>query len=277
MATLETVSHRDALDIVFANRNRAYGAYQLRRAYPNYLGKAFALGLLFIGALLVGPHILSAVSAAFPDPPKDATMCIFDIPDIDLTPPPPPPPPLPTPPPPVKATIAFVPPVVEPDPMVQEEPPQTAMDDLEKSDAQIGDKTQDGTADGPPTDIDFHDPGPVVEPQAKEPEEPTYAIFDLHKPPTFPGGERELLKYLAENIKYPALARENNIQGTVALQFVIGKDGSVSNVEVLKDPGGGCGKEAIRVVQSMPNWSPGEANGHAVKVRFTLPVRFKLE
>ena len=277
MATLETVSHRDALDIVFANRNRAYGAYQLRRAYPNYLGKAFALGLLFICALLVGPHILSAVSAAFPDPPPEETVYDGKIRDIDLTPPPPPPPPLPTPPPPVKATIVYVPPVVQPDEQVKQEPPQTAIDDLEKSKAQIADKTQDGTNDGPPSKPDFHDPGPAVEPQPKEPDDPTYAIFDLHKPPTIPGGERELLKYLAENIKYPALARENNIQGTVAVQFVIGKDGSVSGVEVLKDPGGGCGKEAIRVVQNMPHWSPGEANGHAVKVRFTLPGKFKLE
>ena len=91
MATLETVSHRDALDIVFANRNRAYGAYQLRRAYPNYLGKAFALGLLFIGALLVGPHILSALTTAFPDPPLEEAVYDGKIRDIDLAPPPPPP------------------------------------------------------------------------------------------------------------------------------------------------------------------------------------------
>ncbi len=276
MATLETVSHRDALDIVFANRNRAYGAYQLRRAYPNYLGKAFALGLLFIGALLVGPHILSALTTAFPDPPKqEAINCIMEL--RDLTPPPPPPPPLPTPPPPVQATIVYVPPVVQPDDEVQQEPPPTAIDDLEKSKAVIGDKTQEGIDDGPPSKIDPYDPGPVIEPQVTESDEEPHSGIGLQKLPTFPGGERELLKYLAENIKYPALARENNIQGTVALQFVIEKNGSVSNLVVLKDPGGGCGKEAIRVVQSMPNWSPGEANGHAVKVRFTLPVKFKLE
>ncbi len=277
MATLETVSHRDALDIVFANRNRAYGAYQLRRAYPNYLGKAFALGLLFIGALLVGPHILSAVSAAFPDPPLEETVYDGKIRDIDLTPPPPPPPPLPTPPPPVQATIVYVPPVVQPDDEVQQEPPPTAIGDLETSKAVIGDKTQEGTNDGPPSKIDPYDPGPVIEPQLPEPDDEPHTGIGLQKQPTFPGGERELLKYLAENIKYPTMAREAGIQGTVAVQFVIEKDGSVSKMMVLKDPGGGCGKEAIRVVQSMPKWSPGEANGHAVKVRFTLPVRFKLE
>ena len=276
MATLETVSHQDALDIVFANHNRAYGAYQLRRAYPNYLGKAFGLGLLLIGLMVVGPRIFSAVASAFPDPPVEVvitqTESVLDVP-------PPTPPPLvpPTPPPPTKPTIAFKPPVVMEDPLVQEEPPKAAMEELEKSKAEIGGETREGDDDAPPTDTDFPDPGPVVESKKPEPEEPTYQMFDLNKPPTFPGGERELLKYLAENIKYPALARENNIQGTVALQFVVGKDGSVSGVEILKDPGGGCGKEAIRVVQGMPKWSPGEANGHAVKVRFTLPVKFTLQ
>ena len=82
-------------------------------------------------------------------------------------------------------------------------------------------------------------------------EEKEYQIFDIQKPPSFPGGERELLKYLAENIKYPPLARENNIQGSVALSFVIQKDGSVSDVSVLKDIGGGCGKEAERLIGIM--------------------------
>ncbi|MCB0533188.1 MAG: energy transducer TonB [Lewinellaceae bacterium] len=73
------------------------------------------------------------------------------------------------------------------------------------------------------------------------------------------------------------MARENNIQGVVALTFVVDKDGRVREVNVLKDIGGSCGKEALRVVETMPRWLPGEANGHPVKVRFTLPVRFRLE
>ncbi|HNL39860.1 MAG TPA: energy transducer TonB, partial [Saprospiraceae bacterium] len=116
----------------------------------------------------------------------------------------------------------------------------------------------------------------VVE-QPKVVEEKTYEMFDIQKAPSFVGGEAELLKYLNQNIKYPPLARENNIQGVVALTFVVNKDGSVSDVKVVKDIGGGCGKEAVRVVENMPRWVPGEANGHPVKVRFTLPVRFRLE
>ena len=85
------------------------------------------------------------------------------------------------------------------------------------------------------------------------------------------------MKFLSKNIEYPTLAKENNIQGVVALTFVVGKDGAVSDVQVVKDIGGGCGKEAVRVVKAMPKWVPGEANGNAVKVRFTLPVRFRLD
>ncbi|MEQ1747106.1 MAG: energy transducer TonB, partial [Saprospiraceae bacterium] len=113
--------------------------------------------------------------------------------------------------------------------------------------------------------------------EAPKQEDKTYEMFDIQKPPSFPGGDGELLKYLSQNIKYPPLARENNIQGSVVLTFVVAKDGSVRDVNIVKDIGGGCGKEAIRVVQSMPKWIPGEANGNAVKVRFTLPVRFRLE
>jgi TonB family protein len=105
----------------------------------------------------------------------------------------------------------------------------------------------------------------------------TYEMFDIQKPPSFPGGETELLKYISQNLRYPALARENFIQGVVALTFVIAKDGSVRNVNIVKDIGGGCGNEAVRLVEAMPNWIPGEANGRPVNVRFTLPVRFKLE
>lgn len=277
MATPEQVSPQDTLEIIFAHRNRAYGAYQLRRAYPRYLGRAFAIGLLLIGTMLVAPHLFSAVRSVFPDEQVHVVAETTRI-QVELPPPPPPMPELPTPPPPVKSTVAFLPPVVKPDPLVQDEPPKESIEDLEKNKADIGSTTREGDDEAPPTDLNVPAaPGPQIESKVQEPEEPTYQVFDLHKPPSFPGGERELLRYLSENIKYPPLARESNIQGSVVLQFVIGKDGSVTQVEVMKDPGGMLGKEAMRVVQNMPRWTPGEANGHPVKVRFTLPVRFRLE
>ena len=92
----------------------------------------------------------------------------------------------------------------------------------------------------------------------------------------FPGGMEALLKYLAENIKYPELARANGITGKVYIRFVVEKDGSITDAKVVRDIGGGCGTEALRVVKSMPKWKPGKVNANAVRSEFNLPVSFNL-
>ena len=89
--------------------------------------------------------------------------------------------------------------------------------------------------------------------------------------------DKELLRYVYQNIRYPEMARESNIEGLVVVQFVIEKDGSVSNTHILRDIGGGCGKEALRVVNSMPEWTPGLQRGRAVRVQMNLPVKFSLK
>jgi protein TonB len=99
----------------------------------------------------------------------------------------------------------------------------------------------------------------------------------VEEQPGFPGGDAELYKYLGENIKYPDLARNGNIEGQVFVRFVVEKDGSISNVRVMRDIGGGCGNEAVRVVKAMPKWKPGKQRGKAVRTEFNLPVRFTLK
>jgi len=112
----------------------------------------------------------------------------------------------------------------------------------------------------------------------EEEEEEDVQIFTVvENDPEFPGGMEALYKYLRENIKYPQLARDNNITGKVYVTFVVEKDGSIANPRVLKDIGGGCGAEAIRVVKAMPKWSPGKQRGKAVRVQFNLPVSFNLQ
>lgn len=277
MNNLSTAPFRDALDIVFANRNRAYGAYALRREYPRNLGKALGIGLLLIGFSLVLPQLLKAVSGLVPvAPPTEVVIELGPPPDVEGLTPPPPPPPAPTPPPPPRSLQRFVPPVVLEDEKAPEDEPQAAVDKLLNNPEDIGNRDVKVDEEAPPT-ITPNDL-PFVEPAVQKPQDDeTMDLVTVQKPPTFPGGERDLMKFLYENIKYPALARENNIQGNVVLTFVVDKDGTVRDVQTLKDIGGGCGKEAVRVVQSMPKWLPGEASGHAVKVRYTLPVRFKLE
>ncbi|MBR1516672.1 MAG: energy transducer TonB [Bacteroidales bacterium] len=115
----------------------------------------------------------------------------------------------------------------------------------------------------------------VVEEEVEEVEEEIFTVVenDLE----FPGGMEALYKYLGTSIKYPTLAKENNITGKVYVTFVVEKDGSIANPRVLRDIGGGCGQEAIRVVKAMPKWKPGKQRGKAVRVQFNLPVSFQLQ
>ena len=112
----------------------------------------------------------------------------------------------------------------------------------------------------------------------EEVDEEEVKIFTVvENDPEFPGGMDALYKYLAENIKYPQLARDNGITGKVYVTFVVERDGSIANPRILRDIGGGCGAEAIRVVKSMPKWTPGKQRGKAVRVQFNLPVNFNLK
>ena len=102
-------------------------------------------------------------------------------------------------------------------------------------------------------------------------------IFQIvEENPEFPGGESALYKYLNDNLKYPTVARENGITGKVYIKFVVEKDGSISRAMIRKDIGGGCGAEALRVVNAMPRWKPGKQRGKAVRSEFTLPVSIEL-
>ncbi|MBL7957953.1 MAG: energy transducer TonB [Flavobacteriales bacterium] len=94
--------------------------------------------------------------------------------------------------------------------------------------------------------------------------------------PAFPGGEAEMRKYLGKSIKYPQMAQDAGISGTVFLTFEVDKDGKIKDVKVLRGIGGGCDEEAIRVVKAMPQWTPGKQRGKPVRVQFTLPVKFTL-
>ena len=99
----------------------------------------------------------------------------------------------------------------------------------------------------------------------------------VEQQPEFPGGEAALMAYIKKNLKYPAFAAENGIQGRVTLSFTVEKDGSIANIEVMRSPAEELSKEAIRVVQSMPKWKPGKQRGKAVRVKYVLPVTVRLQ
>ena len=159
----------------------------------------------------------------------------------------------------------------EPKPQPVEVPKQTTQleivqDDVETEDININaDVQQDEVIED------------YVAPEVVEAEVVDQEILQIvEEMPSYPGGERALLEYVAKNIKYPQIARETGIQGRVFVGFVVEPDGSVSNVKILRGIGGGCDEEAMRVIKSLPKWKPGKQRGKAVRVSYQIPVVFKL-
>ncbi len=117
-----------------------------------------------------------------------------------------------------------------------------------------------------------------VEAPVEEEEEESVVFVVVETMPEFPGGQQALFKYLSENVKYPVIAQENGIQGRVICQFVVNKDGAIVDVEVVRSGGDpSLDKEAVRVIKSMPKWNPGKQRGKAVRVKYTVPVNFRLQ
>lgn len=102
-------------------------------------------------------------------------------------------------------------------------------------------------------------------------------FMTLEEPPTFPAGEKALQKFICENTKYPKSAIEEKISGTVYVQFIVEKDGSISDVKVIRGIGGGCDEEAVRVIKQLPDWIPGKQNGVPVRAYFMIPITFNLK
>jgi protein TonB len=118
-------------------------------------------------------------------------------------------------------------------------------------------------------------PPPPPKPKVEEVTEEIFVVVE--EQPEFPGGNAAMMKFLSDNIKYPVIAQENGIQGRVITNFVVERDGSITDVQVVRGVDPSFDKEAVRVIQSMPKWKPGKQRGSAVRVRFTLPVVFRLQ
>ncbi|MEA5062878.1 MAG: energy transducer TonB [Petrimonas sp.] len=165
----------------------------------------------------------------------------------DPLPPPPPPPPAPE-----------TPEIIE---VVQE-----------KVDTKIVINTED---DASKRQMEAYVPPPPPKPKVEEVTEEIFVVVE--EQPEFPGGNTAMMKFLSDNIKYPVIAQENGIQGRVITNFVVERDGSITDVQVVRGVDPSLDKEAIRVIQSMPKWKAGKQRGSAVRVRFTLPVVFRLQ
>ena len=173
----------------------------------------------------------------------------------------------------VKSSVKFTAPEIKKDDEVKPEDEIKSQDDLSKTNTAIGTFDVKGNDEAE---------GEVL--KAKEvvvdekPKEEETKVFDVvEQMPSFPGGDAELMKFLHDHMKYPAVAEENGIQGRVICTFVVERDGSITDVKVIKSVDPSLDKEAIRVLKSMPKWIPGKQNGSAVRVKYTVPVTFKLQ
>ncbi|SHM01066.1 outer membrane transport energization protein TonB [Chitinophaga jiangningensis] len=269
------IPREEFLDILFAGRNKDYGAYELRSRYDRRVRNAVivtaSMVMVLVGGYLANISMAADKEAVNPFVYKPIAPIDPIMEQPDRTPPPPPPPVAPAPPP-AAPTSQFVAPVVASGDQATDLPPQE-----ELRNNVIGFENKEGVEGGADVMADLSGDGgnKVVTPPISHREEGPVSFVEIM--PEFPGGEAALAKYLQKAVHYPRTAQENDIMGTVFVKFVVGKDGNITDLQIMSQrKGGGLEEEALRVVGSMPKWKPGRQNGQNVAVYFTLPIRFEL-
>ena len=262
------------IEVVFSGRNKEYGAYKLRKENSSTSARALIIASVFFVLAISAPTIINWIEGFIPKAApvvKVEEVVLTPPPAVDMTKPPPPPPQV-EPPKPKVDQVRFPPPVVKPDNEVKEKDPPTVKE-LEVKDP--GQKDQKGD---PNAEIRIDEPvgNSDIKQKVVEEDNSVVSFAAVEKLPAFPGGEAAFGKYLSNNIRYPPVAKENNTQGRVIVSFVVEKDGNLTDIKVLRDIGGGCGAEAIRVLQKSPAWTPGIQNGKKVRVAYTMPINFTL-
>ena len=265
------------VDLVFEGKNQAYGAYQLRK--NTGIRNLKALAVMFAAFLIIAGIVYAKVSIENYIASKNAAIEADvelqslaekkeikeekkdepEVEKIEVER--------------VKSSVAFTVPEIKKDDEVKEDQEMKSQDDLAETNTAIGAFTVEGndeTAEVKHVEEKIAEPEPVKEEETK--------VFDVvEQMPSFPGGPSALMQYLSSNIKYPVVAEENGVQGRVVCTFVVERDGSITDVRVVKSVDPSLDKEAVRVVKSMPKWIPGKQNGSAVRVKYTVPVTFRLQ
>jgi periplasmic protein TonB len=246
-------------DIVFEERNKEYGAYKLRKRYNRTVIIALLIGIIILGTAIITPY-LNAKAAENRERRKERQVEIklenLDQPTDVVAPPPPPPPP----PSDVVQQAKYVPPVV-----VDSIKPEDVVQLMTADQAQVEVKNTEVVEQ-----VEVKE-----EVQEDDPEAVPFVVVE--EMPMFPGGDPELLKYIAEHTNYPEVAKENNIQGRVIVRFCVTSKGGVSQVSILKGVDPELDAEAIRVVNTLPAFKPGKQGGKPVPVWYMVPITFTLK
>lgn len=277
MAKIDLIS-RDWTEMVFEGRNKEYGAYRLRKN----AGKRnlYSLITIFIAALAIwgGISLVKFVESrtksvaqtsvaeisALNQPKKKAEVkqqkkVKLEQPEKVVER--------------VKSSVKFTAPVIKKDDQVKPEDELKTQEELMNTKTAIGALDVKGNDDANGEVLKLKEA--VAQP---EPKPEVEKLFDVvEQMPSFPGGPSALMEWLSNNVKYPVVAQENGVQGRVVVSFVVERDGSITDVKVVRGVDPSLDREASRVVRAMPRWIPGKQNGSAVRVKYNVPVAFRLQ
>ena len=280
MAQIDLISNEWS-DMMFENRNKEYGAYVLRRQTGRRNVISMIAVLLLFAAVMIFMIAKNAyeayqkehavmdqvteLSALTQQKKKEAKVERKEIPVkqeqqqvVEK----------------VKSSVKFTAPVIKKDDEVKPEDELKSQDEIMNSKVAVGALNVVGNDENG----EVLKAKEVIATEPVKPKEEENKVFDVvEQMPSYPGGMGALMQYLSSNIKYPAIAEENGIQGRVICTFVVERDGSITDVKIAKSVDPSLDKEAMRVVSKMPKWIPGKQNGSAVRVKYTLPVTFRLQ
>jgi protein TonB len=277
MAKIDLVSS-DWVKLIFQNRNQEYGAYKLRVGTSKRNVKAIAC-MIILSVLAV---IAMAIKKVVDDnAAKVAATSVTELSTLDQAkkkaevkqkkievepekvver---------------VKSSIKFTAPVIKKDDQVKPEEELKTQDELNNTKTAIGTFNVKGSDDANGEVLKAKEA--IAPPPPPTHEEENKVFEAVEQMPTFPGGAGALQKYLHDNVRYPVVAQENGVQGRVVISFIVERDGSITDVNVVKSIDPSLDQEASRVVRSMPHWIPGKQNGSAVRVKYNVPVSFRLQ
>lgn len=277
MSKIDLISN-EWTDLVFEGRNQAYGAYKLRKGTAKrnvwaLIIVGLAAALLYLGLQLQKmaeankkvENTQAVELAKLNTEKKEAKVekkeIIKQEPEKVVEQ--------------VKSSVKFTAPVIKKDSEVKEED-EIKLDEVQKSDKAVGAFTVEGNDEVGGAVLKAKEDIAAPEPPKHVVEE-TKIFTVVEQMPMYPGGDGALMGYLHDNIKYPTVAAENGVQGRVVVGFVVERDGSITDVKILRGVDPSLDREAMRVVKSMPRWNPGKQNGSAVRVKYQVPVSFRLQ
>lgn len=275
-------------DLVFEGKNKEFGAYEMRKNSPKRHNWAMVAVVVFILAVFGSSLLVSqlvkeeeqvkenkqqAEMAVYEDDSQEEEQIEeekFEMPEE-----------IPVPVEEVLTTEKMTEIDIVKDVDVKE--PPKAQTEMQESDKTVSTTTVEGNSNDiinakvVDKEVPIEKPTPPPPPAPVVPHDDNKVFDSVEQDPVFPGGQAALLQYVASHIKYPTIAQENGIQGRVVVQFVVTKTGSVGQVKVVRGKDPELDKEAVRVVKTLPKFTPGKMNGHAVNVWYTLPIQFKLQ